>query len=116
MSRDQPFTAEGNAVFKEPETTVHPNGSRSIRLGFRVCVMAPEIATDDGSSPAKEIARLMNLGVAASEMLAALKVARGHIQHMAAWITEQSAGYSFEGLGEDMPGIDAAIAKVEGRG
>lgn len=39
----------------------------------------------------------------------ALKTAIGHIEHMAAWITARNAGYSFESLGEDMPGIRAAI-------
>src|SRR5713226_1282015 len=40
----------------------------------------------------------------------ALKTAIQHIEHMAAWITAQNAGYSFEALGEDMPGIRAAAA------
>lgn len=40
----------------------------------------------------------------------ALATAIGHIDHMAAWITQQNAGYSFEGLGEDMPGIRALVA------
>jgi hypothetical protein len=40
--------------------------------------------------------------------LAALKLAIQHIDHMAAWITAQRAGYSFESLGEDMPGIREA--------
>lgn len=30
-----------------------------------------------------------------------LKAANTHIEHMAAWIAAQKAGYSFEGLGED---------------
>lgn len=38
----------------------------------------------------------------------ALKLAIQHIEHMAAWIGAQNAGYSFESLGEDMPGIRAA--------
>ena len=37
----------------------------------------------------------------------ALKLAIGHIEHMAAWITAQKSGYSFESLGEDMPKIRA---------
>lgn len=41
----------------------------------------------------------------------ALKAAIGHIEHMAAWIAKQNAGYSFESLGEDMPGIRAAADK-----
>ena len=39
----------------------------------------------------------------------ALKTAILHLEHMAAWIGRQNAGYSFESLGEDMPGIKAAL-------
>lgn len=39
----------------------------------------------------------------------ALTLAIHHIEHMAAWITKQDAGYSFEALGEDMPGIKTAL-------
>jgi hypothetical protein len=39
----------------------------------------------------------------------ALETALGHIEHMAAFIQKQTAGYSFEGLGEDMPGMQAAL-------
>jgi hypothetical protein len=42
----------------------------------------------------------------------ALKTAIEHIEHMAAWITTQKAGYSFEALGEDMPGIRDAVAQA----
>jgi hypothetical protein len=48
-----------------------------------------------------------------AELLAELKTATQHIDHMAAWITKQNAGYSFESLAEDMPGMRAAIAKAE---
>lgn len=42
-----------------------------------------------------------------------LAKAIGHIEHMAAWITKMNSDYhvgtySFEGLGEDMPGFKAA--------
>jgi hypothetical protein len=40
----------------------------------------------------------------------ALKCAIDHIEHMAAWIGRLNSGYSFEALGEDMPGIKAALA------
>ncbi|WP_341896516.1 hypothetical protein [Sphingobium sp. YR657] len=45
----------------------------------------------------------------------ALKLAIHHIEHMAAWISQGAAigafaGYHFEGLGEDLPGIKAALA------
>lgn len=42
----------------------------------------------------------------------ALVLALRHINHMSAWIGEQNAGYSFESLGEDLPGIVAA--RLEG--
>lgn len=52
----------------------------------------------------------------------ALKLAIKHIEHMAAWITRTNAtspgdligSYSFEGLGEDLPGIKAALATQDG--
>lgn len=40
---------------------------------------------------------------------AAFKLAIEHIEHMAAWIGQNNRGYSFEALGEDMPGIKAAL-------
>lgn len=46
------------------------------------------------------------------ELREALRTAVGHIEHMAAWIAARPAGYSFEGLGEDMPTIYAAAAMV----
>lgn len=61
----------------------------------------PEFGWRDFPSPpiqqdaANEIERLR----------ARLQTAVGHIEHMAAWITQQNAGYSFESLGEDMPGL-----------
>lgn len=45
----------------------------------------------------------------------ALKTAVEHLEHMAAWISsgsEAHPGYSFEALGEDMPGIKAALASL----
>lgn len=43
-------------------------------------------------------------------LIDSLALAIKHIEHMAAWIASQNAGYSFESLGEDMPGIKAALA------
>lgn len=51
----------------------------------------------------------MNRAVAAEK---ALRSAIAHIDHMAAWIAAQNAGYSFEGLGEDLPGIRAVLGKA----
>ena len=44
-----------------------------------------------------------------AELVAALKMAVDHIEHMAAWITRLNSVYSFESLGEDMPNIKAAL-------
>lgn len=49
-----------------------------------------------------------------ADLLAQLKIAKGHIEHMARFITSKNTGYSFKSIGEDMPGIDAAIAKAKG--
>lgn len=49
-------------------------------------------------------------------LVKALKAAIGHIEHMAPWITKQNLGYSFEGLGEDMPGIRAALRAASSAG
>lgn len=48
-----------------------------------------------------------------AELVAALETAVRHVEHMAAWIGKQNTGYSFEGLGEDMPSIRNALAKVQ---
>lgn len=44
------------------------------------------------------------------ELRVALNTAIQHIDHMAAWITKQNAGYSFESLGEDMPGLRTLLS------
>lgn len=49
----------------------------------------------------------------APDVTAALKTAIQHIEHMAAWIAKQKAGYSFESIGEDMPGLREALAKAQ---
>lgn len=51
----------------------------------------------------------------------ALQLAIGHIEHMGAWIGRTNAAepghlvgsYSFEGLGEDLPDIKAALASLD---
>lgn len=45
---------------------------------------------------------------------AALKLAIDHIEHISAHFSNLGTGYSFESLGEDMPGIKAALASTEG--
>lgn len=49
---------------------------------------------------------------AAPDMYDALKLAIGHIEHMAAFFGGKGTGYSFESLGEDMPGIRTALFKA----
>lgn len=46
----------------------------------------------------------------------ALKTAIEHIEHMAAWISHNNSSYSFESLGEDMPGIREALRRVSSVG
>lgn len=53
-------------------------------------------------------------GTHAATLLAQLKIAKKHLDHMAAFIGKANRGqfsgcYSFESLGEDMPAIVAAI-------
>ena len=55
-----------------------------------------------------------HVAAAAPEMLTALKSAHVHLEHMAKFIGDRQLGYSFEGLGEDIGNIRAAIAKAEG--
>lgn len=43
----------------------------------------------------------------------ALRTAIGHLEHMSAWLGRQNTGYSFEGLGEDMPAMRQALAAIE---
>lgn len=45
----------------------------------------------------------------------ALKSAVGHINHMAAFISNLKAGYSFESLGEDIGDIRAALEEADAR-
>jgi hypothetical protein len=49
------------------------------------------------------------------ELVAALECAVSHVEHMAAWIGDQNAGYSFESLGEDEPSIRAALSRAKGQ-
>jgi hypothetical protein len=42
-----------------------------------------------------------------------LKCSITHNEHLASWITTQNAGYNFESLGEDMPGLKSALALTE---
>lgn len=56
------------------------------------------------------------------DLTAALKTALDHIEHMAAWITQTNGPdivkgiYSFESLGEDAPGMRAALSASRSTG
>ncbi|MDC7675396.1 hypothetical protein [Asticcacaulis machinosus] len=58
------------------------------------------------TSPPDQSARI-------AELEAALKSAWFHAKHMAAWISDQPASYSFEGLGEDQELIEKALTTLE---
>lgn len=106
------FTASGNAVFREPDVS---QGTK-MQLGFKVLTVAPYLKTDDGSSPAEEIARLLNLGTAASAIVEQLKAARATFDvayEADGSIMAISSGN--EALRTLVVVIDAVIAKAEGR-
>jgi hypothetical protein len=48
------------------------------------------------------------------DLMNALELAIGHIDHMAAFIASQNAGYSFESLGEDSDNIRLPLAAFKG--
>lgn len=91
------------------------------RVGKAGPNLCPTVGTQDGlmvamvahgeNHPTAANARLI---AAAPELLAALALANGHLEHMAAWMSRLRTGYSFEALGEDMPSIKAAIARATG--
>ncbi len=76
---------------------------------------SPQLAKDetlaDLKDAADEIERLRTPPTG-NAMREALTTAVRHIEHMAAWITKQNAGYSFESLGEDMPRIRATLLQT----
>lgn len=57
---------------------------------------------------------IVNAANCHADLTAALKTAIANIDHMGAFIASNTTGYSFEGLGEDMPGIRATLSKAEG--
>ena len=109
------FTAAGNAVFREPEIVRRSNREKTIALGFKVLTVEPFIKTDDDTSPAEEIARLMNLGALALEIVAMLKAARATFSvAYEADGTIMAISPGNEALRAMVLTIDAAIAKAEG--
>ena len=45
-------------------------------------------------------------------LVGALRTAIDHIEHMSAFLSKLQAGYSFEGIGEDMPNLRDALASA----
>lgn len=91
------FHACNDAVYQRPR--------RGVSMGFLVCVVPEYVSADDDTSGAAEVARLMNLGEAAKEALAALKAI--------------VANHGKEAVQTHLDGTDladavAAIAKLEG--
>lgn len=82
--------AEGKPIFLHIQGTLHP-------------VVGLSVESPDNKPVAAITER--------EAVFAALRKAVDHITHMAEWIGKQNAGYSFEGLGEDLPGIRDALAK-----
>ena len=120
------MTAQNVAGDQMPEVALHAPGVWSVTASGAI---KARLSLDNGHSETRWVAALIEcvpiiegekdangcLIAAAPDMLSELRTAVRHIEHMAAWIGKQSAGYSFESLGENMPGIRAAIAKAEGR-
>lgn len=79
------------------------------RAALRLIEMLPDRSEDcDTDEIAEHFTR--HRADATALLVEALRMAHRHIQHQAAWIGKQNAGYSFEALGEDMPTIEAALA------
>jgi hypothetical protein len=85
--------------------TVHASDDAAPIMGNRVCTFP---LTEQGAERAL-------LTAAAPDLYDALKLAKSHIEHMAAWISRRPDGYSFEAIGEDMPSITGALAKAAGQ-
>lgn len=71
-----------------------------------------DIATElrQGMAKASDHGALMPISAQAN-LRQTIRTALGHIEHMAAWIGQQNAGYSFESLGEDIEAIRSASAE-----
>lgn len=100
-----PWTIEPYGDDETPNLVIHRGETEN-----RICFMATPGSHGDPAmieADAKLIA-------AAPDMLAALKTAIGHIEHMASYLGSLGTRYSFESLGEDLPGIRAALAAAVG--
>ena len=73
--------------------------------------VAQTVMRDIATDLRTELARAYAYGTflpQSSHLRSVIRMALGHIDHMAAWIGKQNAGYSFEGLGEDIDTIRSA--------
>lgn len=100
-----------NADMKVPVTLLYPN------VAWR-CFHCDQVFTDYRAAEAhfgkrtteppdcgQYLGAIREARKERDEARAHLRTAVRHIDHMAAWISARNAGYSFEGLGEDMPDI-----------
>lgn len=97
-------SVDGRSVASFPSTSKRPKEERDANA--RLIAEAFTVADETGLTPRQLVEQR-------DALLAALKTGADNIEHMAAWIAEQNAGYSFECLGEDMPGIRSAIAAAK---
>lgn len=92
--------------FDNPNT---PLEGEEAQANARLIAEAGTVATETGLTPRQIAERHADLTKQRDELVAALKLAVFHIEHMAAWIGKLNSGYSFESLGEDMPCILSRI-------
>lgn len=111
MNGAQPTFNIGSIMRPAAELVSFAVGDRSVR-GFKQADGDTSVYRYDIDGIDHPDARLI---AAAPDLFEALVLAKSHIEHMAAWISGRPDGYSFEAIGEDMPSINAAIAKVTGR-
>lgn len=67
---DEPFYAKGRTIHQRPATTVRPDGTKAVTMGFPVCTLSDYV----GDDAALHVVRLMNAGHAA---LAAAEAGEG---------------------------------------
>lgn len=80
--------------------------------GNRVAVFNGHATPDDEDEYLRWKADAAHAAMAVNshaDLVKALETALSHIEHMAAFIGKQNAGYNFESLGEDAPGMRAAL-------
>lgn len=83
--------------------------ARAPELLSRLAIERATICLDDDT---RLRARLAAAERANAGLREGLRTAIQHIEHLAAWISEKQAGYVFEALGEDIPGLRTLIAET----